>query len=247
MSLALTAALPAQAAAHAPVHSVGPWWSLPLMLALAIALHAAIGRSLKAVVASSRPLASGSPEVGGYERTVYGTADRAMQEIVGLVLASGVLMWLGAMLGWGVIFLLAAAVLVTALALDLRRWERVTVSADSLWFQRGLGQKVYQVAIDNIRDVSITEANAGGFDFTLRHGRRNSLCRLNLRMLDKRIVALPKTDARHGLDQVETVANHVRTRQQLATERREQPSAKHRLDAPDTLPASRIRHMNTRT
>mgnify|MGYP002141142635 CR=1 FL=1 len=38
-------------------------------------------------------------------------------------------------------------------SLDLRRWERVAVSANNLWFQRGLGQKVHQVALENIRDV----------------------------------------------------------------------------------------------
>ena len=223
------------------------WWSLPLMLLLAIGAHVLLGRSLKAVVAASRPLAGDLPEVGGYERLVYGTADRAMRDIVLMVLGAGLLFWLAMLLTMPWVASLGILLLIGALALDLRRWERVTVSSDALWFQRGLGQKVHQVPIDNIRDITVTEADAPGF--TLRHGLGNSLCRLNLRLQDKRIVALPKTDARGGLDAVETVANHIRTRQQLVNDRqqaRNKPSAS-QFDSPDTVPASRVRYLPTRS
>ena len=42
---------------------------------------------------------------------------------------------------------------------------------------------------------------------------------LSMRMNDKRVVALPKTDAHGELDAVEATANNIRTRQQLSTDR----------------------------
>ncbi|MGY4827254.1 hypothetical protein ACVNIS_01600 [Sphaerotilaceae bacterium SBD11-9] len=187
---------------------------LPFMLAIAIAGHVLLGRGAKAVVAATSPLASGQPEISGYERRVYGTPERAMLEVVGLVLASGVVMWVGLAWGLGWVGLIGFLMLLGAVGLDLSRWERVTVSANYVWFQRGLGHKVHQVAIENIRDVSVTEAEAEGY--TLRHLNRNRMCRLSMRMADKRVVALPKTDAHSELEAVETLANHIRTRQQLA-------------------------------
>lgn len=187
------------------------------MLAIAVAGHVLLSRGAKALSSAVWPLATGEPEVSGYERRVYGTADRAMLEVVGVVLASGVVMWVG--MGWGMgwVTFLGFLVLLGALGLDLYRWERVTVSANYVWFQRGLGHKVHQVAIENIRDVMVSEMDAPGY--TLRHLNRNRVCRLNMRMKDKRVVALPKTDAYNELEAVEALANHIRTRQQLADDR----------------------------
>jgi hypothetical protein len=191
--------------------------ALPFLLALAVACHILLSRGAKAVASAVYPLATGEPEVAGYERRVYSTADRAMLEIVGLVLAAGVVMWVGTSWNLTGVGALGVLMLIGAVALDLRRWERVTVSANYVWFQRGLGHKVHQVAIENIRDVSVAEADAPGY--TLRHLNRNRTCRLNMRMKDKRVVALPKTDAHGELDAVEALANHIRTRQQLAGDR----------------------------
>lgn len=190
---------------------------LPFMLAIAVAGHVLMGRGAKAVAASVSPLATGEPEASGYERRVYGTAERAMLEVVALVLAAGVVLWIGVGWGKGWIDAIGFLMLLGAVGLDMLRWERVTVSANYVWFQRGLGHKVHQVAIENIRDVSVTEAEAPGF--TLRHLNRNRVCRLTMRMTDKRVVALPKTDAQSELDAVETLANHIRTRQQLVGDR----------------------------
>lgn len=187
------------------------------MLAIAVAGHVLLGRGAKALASAVWPLATGELEVSGYERRVYGTADRAMLEVAGVALAAGVVMWVG--VGWsmGWVTFLGVLVLLGAVGLDLYRWERVTVSANYVWFQRGLGHKVHQVAIENIRDVSVSEAEATGF--TLRHLNRNRVCRLSMRMKDKRVVALPKTDAHSELEAVEALANHIRTRQQLAGDR----------------------------
>ncbi len=187
------------------------------MLAIAVAGHVLLSRGAKTLAAAVWPLASGEPEVSGYERRVYGTADRAMLEVIGVVAAAGLVMWVG--MGWGMgwVTFLGFLVLLGAVGLDLYRWERVTVSANYVWFQRGLGHKVHQVAIENILDVTVSEAEVKGF--TLRHLQNNRVCRLNMRMKDKRMVALPKTDAHSELEAVETLANHIRTRQQLAGDR----------------------------
>jgi hypothetical protein len=190
---------------------------LPFMLAIALAGHVLMGRGAKALAASVSPLATGEPEAAGYERRVYGTAERAMLEVVALVLAAGVVLWVGAAWGKAWLGFIGCLLLLGAVGLDMLRWERVTVSANFVWFQRGLGHTVHQVAIENIRDVSVTEAEAPGF--TLRHLNRNRVCRITMRMNDKRVVALPKTDAHSELDAVETLANHIRTRQQLAGDR----------------------------
>ncbi|MBX3622566.1 MAG: hypothetical protein KF891_21580 [Rhizobacter sp.] len=191
--------------------------TLPFLLALAVAGHILLGRGAKALAAAASPLATGEPEVGGYERRVYSTADRAMLEVVALVLASGVVMWVGMTWHLGWVGALGFLMLLGAVALDMARWERVTVSANFVWFQRGFGHTVHQVAIENIRDVTVVESEAEGF--TLRHLNRNRVCRLNMRMNDKRVVALPKTDAHAELEAVETLANLIRSRQQLAGDR----------------------------
>lgn len=191
------------------------WW-LPVGLAFGVGSHAMSARALKAVLASAFPLASGAPETASYSRSVYGTPGRATLEIAALAVLAGLLIGAALSVGNGWVGWAGFAALAGALALDIRRWERVSASADFIWFQRGFGQKVHQVAIDNIRDTSISEREDTGF--TLRHARRNRVCRLNLRMEDKRIVALPKTDALTDLDGVEAVANHIRTRQQMTQE-----------------------------
>ncbi|MBX3626114.1 MAG: hypothetical protein KF892_13955 [Rhizobacter sp.] len=191
--------------------------ALPFLLAIAVAGHILLSRGAKALASAVYLLATGEPEAVGYERRVYGTADRAMLEIVALVLASGVVMWIGMTWKLGWVGALGVLMLLGAVALDMARWERVTVSASYVWFQRGLGHKVHQVAIENIRDVSVVEAEAPGY--TLRHLNRNRTCRLTMRMNDKRVVALPKTDAHGEVEAVEALANHIRSRQQLAGDR----------------------------
>lgn len=191
------------------------WW-LPAGVVLAVAVHVLLARALKVLLATLTPLASGAPEAAGYQRSVYGTVGRHTHRIVGTVVFAGLLCGAGITMGSGWALGAGIVALIIAHALDVQRWERVAAGADWVWFQRGYGQKVYQVAIDNIRDVSVHEGEATGF--TLRHGWRNRLCRLNLRMADKRIVALPKTDALADLEAVESVANHIRSRQQLASE-----------------------------
>jgi hypothetical protein len=191
--------------------------ALPFMLALALAGHVLLSRAAKAVASSARPLASGEPEMAAYERRVYTSTDRAMLEVVGLVLASGIVLWVGMTWSMGWLTALGVLMLLGAVALDLMRWERVTVSASYVWFQRGLGHTVHQVAIENIRDVNVVESEVEGF--SLRYLNRNRVCRLTMRMKDKRVVALPKTDAFAELDAVEALANAIRTRQQMLGDR----------------------------
>lgn len=184
---------------------------------LAPCLHVLVSRAVKAAAWSFAPLATGEPEAFHYERSVYPTALPAMQQIVALVVASGLLVGVGLNGGPRWIAVLGAVAFAGAVALDLARWERVSVSADNLWFQRGLRGRIHQVAIENIRDVSVEEEDRRYF--TLRRGLANRLCRLAVRMSDKRLLALPKTDAPTGLDAVEAVANHVRARLQVQHDR----------------------------
>lgn len=184
--------------------------TLPMSLAVAGAAHFLVSRGVKAVLWSVSPLATGEPQAYTYERDVWRTAEPAMLQVVIAVLVSGLIVWLGALLNLRWLSGLGLAAWLAALALDLLRWERVAVSAHNLWFQRGLRERVHQVAYENIRDVHIEEKDTGGF--TLRRGRANRVCRLQVRMKDKRIVALPKTDAHAGLADVEEVANQLRQR-----------------------------------
>jgi len=191
--------------------------ALPFMAALGLAGHALLARGVKAVLWSWSPLASGEPETASYQRQVYHTDEPAMLQIVGAAAAAGVLMWLALATGWSLFAWLGALAVPLVVALDVMRWERVAVSAHHLWFQRGWGSTVHQVVLDNIRDCSVEESDGQGF--TLRHGRHNRLVRLSVRMHDKRVVALPKTDAHSGLDAVETVANMLRQRLHQMRER----------------------------
>jgi hypothetical protein len=189
---------------------------LPLMLALAVGAHVLVGRVGKWLAGAISPLASGEEEAVRYQRDVYGTAEREVLEVCGVVLGAGILLWLGTTLAprWLVPF--GVVLLMAGIALDLLRWERATASANFVWFQRGLTRKVHQIAIENIGEVAVQEEEVR-FP-TLRHGLNNRICRVHLRMNDKRIVSLPRTDAHRGLDDVETLANHVRARLQIMDE-----------------------------
>jgi hypothetical protein len=191
---------------------------LPLLVAFAVGLHAALARVAKAVVASARPLASGEAEACGYDRSVYATAAPQTAGIVAVALAAGLALWLGYAGGWTWAWALGWLGVAAAVALDLWWWERVAASASYVWFQRGWSGRVHQVLIDNIRELEVAESEAGGL--TLRHGRRNESTRLMLTLADGSRVALPRTDAHTGLDAVEAVANHVRARQLQSTDRR---------------------------
>jgi len=184
--------------------------TLPMAVGAAVGTHVLASRAVKAVLWSTSPLSAGEPQAYSYERNVYRTAEMGAMQIVALALATGLLVWVAGASGSGWLWLLAALAWAATLGLDLLRWERVAVSANNLWFQRGLGQTVHQVAFENIRDVSVDERDVQGL--TLRHGNRNRVCRLQVRMNDKRVVALPKTDAHTGLDDVEEVANQLRQR-----------------------------------
>lgn len=200
--------------------------ALPFMLAFGLAAHAVLARGVKAVLWAWSPLASGEPEAARYERRVYHTADMAMAQVMLAAAGAGLPWWLAlatgsGLLAWGGLLALAAV-----MAFDVLRWERVAVSAHSLWFQRGYRGKVHQVAMENIRDLSVEETEVRGF--TLRHGRRNRLVRLQVRMNDKRVIALPKTDAHNSLDEVEAVANHLRMRLQQLQDSDRARQAAHR-------------------
>jgi hypothetical protein len=192
--------------------------ALPFLLALGVAAHVFGARAVKAVLWAWSPLATGEPEAYRYERLVYPTADPKMTQIVAVAAAAGLLFWGGLVRGSVWLWLGGLLVVVAAVVLDLLRWQRVASSANYLWFQRGFGSTVHQVAIENIRDLAVEETAARGF--TLRHGTHNQLVRLRVRMADKRVVALPKTDAHSGLDDVEAVANHLRQRLQRLGDRR---------------------------
>ncbi len=191
---------------------------LPLLIGAAIGAHLLISLAAKWLVGVTSPLATGEEEAVRYQRDVYGTADRETLEIVILVLVSGVLMWLGATFAPSWVGAVGAGLVAGAVVLDMMRWEQAAASANFVWFQRGLKRKVHQIAIENIRDVAVHEEEASGF--TLLHGRRNRICRVHLKMQDKHIVALPRTDAPRGLDGVEALANHVRARLLLLGERK---------------------------
>lgn len=184
--------------------------TLPMSLAGAMAGHVLAARAVKAVLWSVSPLAEGEPQAFSYERDVWRTAEPGAMQVVGAAAGAGLLFWIAGLAhSW---WLVALALLAWggAVAFDLLSWQRVAVSANNLWFQRGLGQTVHQVAFENIRDVAVEERDEGWF--TLRRGRKNRVCRLQVRMKDKRVVALPKTDAHTGLTDVEEVANQLRQR-----------------------------------
>ncbi len=184
--------------------------TLPMALAGAMAVHVLAARAIKAVAWSVSPLAVGEPQAYVYERDVWRTAEPGAMHVVAAAAGAGALFWIAGLLQSWWMVLLALLGWAGAVAFDLMSWQRVAVSANNLWFQRGWGQKVHQVAFENIRDVAIEERDERGF--TLRRGLNNRICRLQVRMKDKRVVALPKTDAHTGLADVEEVANQLRQR-----------------------------------
>jgi len=192
--------------------------ALPFTLAFGLAAHALLSRLLKTVLWAWSPLATGEPEAATYERRVYHSADMPMMQIMAAAALSGLPFWAALATGKSGWWWWGSGAVCAVVALDLTRWERVAVSIDHLWFQRGFSRPVHQVVLENIRDVSIEEAPARGF--TLRHGLNNRLVRLKVRMKDRRVVALPKTDAEGGLEAVENVANHLRMRLDQIRQRR---------------------------
>jgi hypothetical protein len=200
--------------------------ALPFTLAFGVAGHAVLSRGVKAVLWAWAPLASGEPEAARYERSVLHTADMPMMQLVAGAAGVGLLAWLGMATGWGLFWLASVAALIALTVIDVLRWERVAVSGYNLWFQRGFRGKVHQVVLDNIRDAHVEEHEARGF--TLRHGTHNRLVRLQVRMSDKRLIALPKTDAYSGQDDVEAVANFLEMRLEQMRER--DPARRPKLD-----------------
>lgn len=187
-------------------------FALPFALAFGLAAHALLARGVKLVLWAWAPLATGEPEAASYDRRVYHTAEKRMMQVAAAAALAG-LPWLAAIAGGGgLAWLLGFVALAAVVTFDVLVWERVAVSAHYLWFQRGFRGKVHQVAMENIRDGSVEEVDAKGF--TLRHGTHNRLVRLQVRLSDKRVIALPKTDAHGGLELVESVGNYLRMRLQ---------------------------------
>lgn len=213
-------------------------FALPFALAFGLAAHALLSRAVKLVLWAWSPLASGEPEAATYERRVYHTADKRTMQIAAAAAVSG-LPWLVALAGGGALWWwLGMLAVAGVIAFDVISWERVAISAHYLWFQRGFRGKVHQVALENIRDGSVEETEARGF--TLRYGTQNRLVRLQVRLSDKRVIALPKTDARSGHESVESVSNFLRMRlQQLRDQetQRGRRALKAQLDLPP-VPAS---------
>jgi len=224
--------------------SFSTWLLLPFLVAFAVAGHILIGRGAKALTASFQPLASGELELAGYDRNVYGTSDRAMLEVVVVPIVAGLVIWLGTALSFGWLIFVGILGVLGAVAFDLARWERVSVSASYVWFQRGFAGKVHQVAIENIRDVSVVEED--GTLPTLRHLNNNRVCRLLMRMTDKRAVALPKTDADTQLDAVENTANQIRWRQQALLDKQNDKPAGDRSSRSERGASTRPGPLDTR-
>jgi hypothetical protein len=192
---------------------------LPVLLLLGVLAHALLARASKGIISAAKPLSRGEPDACGYERQVYHTADPDMLMIVGIALGAGLLGWLSLVTGHAWLGVVAIVAVLGAVALDLWKWERVVGSASYVWFQRGLTGTVHQLAIENIRDLAVDEEDASVPTLrSLIPGQRNTVCRLRLRLQDKRIVALPRTDAHSGVGRVEQVANHVRQRKQQAAD-----------------------------
>ncbi len=175
----------------------------------ALFAHALLSRVVKALLWAWAPLATDGTQTLTYQRRVYSTADPRLWPVVcvaaGAGLAWGVgLVWPSPASPW--LMLVGALGVLAALAVDLQRWERVAVSVDSVWIQRGLGQAVQRVLISSICDVQVHEFGEVGF--TLRHGFRNRSARVSL-LLSNRYLILPKTDAWTGGEAVEKMVDFL--------------------------------------
>lgn len=189
---------------------VGTLLLLPVMVALGLGAHAVIAGAAKGVIASARPVTGDEPTTAHYERRVYRTADPSMLQVAATAGGAGLLAWLGVALGAGWPWGLALAGLAVAVMLDLQRWERVGASPTAVWVQRGVRGEPRRIPYEQVLDLRVEEEDVGGL--TLRHGTRNRVARLWLRLPDQKAVALPVTDADQGLEGVEAVANQIRSR-----------------------------------
>ena len=212
-------------------------FAFPFALAFGLGAHALVSRGVKLVLWAWSPLASGEPEAASYDRKVYHTADKPMMQVVGAAALAGLPWLIGMAVGGAIWWWLGLLAVCGVVAYDVLLWERVAISAHYLWFQRGFRGKVHQVALENIRDGSVEEMEAGGF--TLRHGRHNRLARLQVRLTDKRAIALPKTDAHNGLESIEAVGNHLRMRLQQIRDQETQRGRRN-LKAQLDLPADPV-------
>jgi hypothetical protein len=203
--------LPAWAAAGGGTHPAMWLVWVPAFAALGLGLHLLGARAAKAIVAAARPLATGEPELAGYDRRVHHTGESQPLTVIGVAALAGAVMGVGAGSGAGWAWLLGLLGVATAIALDLLWWQRVAVSGEAVWYQRGLRDEVHQVAIENVRDVEVAEAPA--LLPTLRHGRGAQSVSLRLYLQDGALLELPATDALSGLDDVEDAANRIRARQ----------------------------------
>lgn len=203
------------------------WLGLALLGALFA--HALLSRGVKRLLWAWSPLATEGTETLTYQRRVYSTADRRSWLVVGVAACAG-LAW-GAGLAWPSpaspgLMLVGALGVLAALAFDLQRWERVAVSADSVWYQRGLGQVVHRVLISSIRDVQVHEFREPGF--SLRHGFRNRSARVSLILSDE-YLSLPKADAWTDGNAVDDMATFLllqlpKSRQALESSAQEVPA-----------------------
>ena len=192
---------------------------LAMALSCAFLAHACLSWLLKALLWAWSPLAQGEVEAFAYQRSVYRTADLSLRPVLMVVAGAG-LAWGGGLICPAPISMLlmfsGVLAILAALVMDLQRWERVAVTSSSLWFQRGFGHAVRQLNIHQIAEVTVQEKDERFA--TLRRWRGNRSVRLFVRMSDKHVVSLPKTDGFSGADAVEQVANFVRHRLQQIRE-----------------------------
>ena len=192
---------------------------LAMALSCAFLAHASLSWLLKALLWAWSPLAQGEVEALAYQRAAYRTADPALRPVVLVVAAAGVA-WGGGLVCPAPVSMLlmlsGVMAILAALVMDLQRWERVAVTSSSLWFQRGLGHTVQHLSLLNVAEVTVQEKDERLA--TLRHWRGNRSIRLCVRMSDKQVVTLPKTDVFSGADAVEQVANFMRHRLQQIRE-----------------------------
>jgi hypothetical protein len=219
---------------------------LLLVLALfgALIAHAALSWSTKALLWLWSPLARDEVEEKVYQRAVYRTADPALRPVIGMAAAAGLawglgLVWQSGFSSW--LMFSGVMAVMAALVMDLQRWDRVAVTASFVWFQRGFGNTVHRVSLNNVIEVLVQEKDEPCI--TLRRWRKSRSARLAIRTADKRLVSLPKTDAFSGLESIEIMANFLRHRLQKNREaavpnRSQQPKLGARQPAVIPMPAA---------